>query len=48
MAIINFIIKNPSKVVNDSQGGDMKGWAAGIGFIILGFVIIVCKFLGKL
>ncbi|MBN8703398.1 MAG: hypothetical protein J0M08_10055 [Bacteroidetes bacterium] len=46
--IIRFVLKNPTKMEGDSQGGDMKGWAAGIFSIGGGITIIILKLLGKL
>lgn len=45
--IIRFITKNPAED-KLSQGGDMKGWAGGIGLILLGIAIIIFKLLGKI
>jgi hypothetical protein len=44
---INFVIKNPAED-KISQGGDMKGWAAGISGILIGILIIIFKALGKI
>jgi len=45
--MLRFIIQNPAED-KISQGGDLKGWAAGIFGIFVGLSIIVLKILGKL
>jgi hypothetical protein len=45
---IYYTIKNPQKNPYSVLQGDMKGWAAGIGGVLLGIVIISLKLLGKL
>jgi membrane protein DedA with SNARE-associated domain len=44
--MIRFITKNPAED-KYSQGGDMKGWVAGLGGIAFGVFIIIMKILGK-
>ena len=47
MIITFFNIREFKKNKNISGGADLRGWASGIGFLILGFSILVLKFLGK-
>jgi hypothetical protein len=45
---IYFVKKYPDNSDNAWFAGDMKGWAATIGFSLLGLGIIISKLLGKL
>jgi hypothetical protein len=48
VCILFFIVKNPTKYNKmDTQGGDLKGWAGGIGFILIGIYVIVQNILGN-
>lgn len=48
IAIIKITTKYPKKHLYTISQGDIKGWAGGLSFIVLGIIIFVSKLLGKL
>ena len=45
---ISIIFKFPTKEEDQWFAGDLKGWFAGVGFIVLGILVILLKLFGVL